>query len=286
MASSTNARLRFPDHLPLLIGMTGAALIAGRSVVQTAAEINFGRPSSTAALGFVIGPLVGVIFGAVIFAMMSATFWALHRAGWRAASRPLPSWIVVVLALGVGAVLINEFRVARRDVLTREAARVPRILLNSSALTPLAAGTTLDAQVTAPVLFVLTATGTADANLQWNGRPLVVDIANESVFIKDQAGATLASVDLHAYDYIRRVSAMPVCAQADGRSWLAVLTGLRATSNRSMLTVFDTDGRLVYQEHLERTSGPDDALMAGTVNGVPAFAVNAGTLRAWRCSPV
>ena len=61
--------------------------------------------------------------------------------------------------------------------------------------------------------------------------------------------------DLKYYDYIISVSLFPY--DKAGRSYLFVLTNLRATSNRSLLTVYEktdnteTAGKIVYEELLE-----------------------------------
>lgn len=276
--------LRFPDHLPLIGGLAGAALLAGYGVTQTAAEMSFGRPSSTAALGFVVAPIVGVIAGIGLFAVSSILLWLLRRVGVKPASTPLPSWLLLVVLLGVGAALVGFFVQARAGVLAREVERRPRVILASPLLAPLAhAPQSLEARTEATVQYDLTAPGEPAEPLTWNGRKITLDAVQERVLVKDEAGATLASTDLHAFDYILNIRALPVCAQADGNRLLAVLVMLRATSDRSMLLVYDARGALVYQDHLERR-GVNSTLFGGQQNGASVVAVNTGaTTQAWTC---
>lgn len=278
---STPFRLRTPDHVPLLGGLITAALVAGWGITQTGAEMTFGRPQSTAALGFVIAPVIGVIFGAAMFALQSLLFYGMRRAGWRPVSSPLPGWSVPALLVIVMAVLVGMFLNGRRTVVAREAARRPRVIQSSPRIT--VATSALTDRTPAPVLFTLFGPDTPEAPVLWNGHDILATVTDERVVIRTRAGDTLASADLHEYDYSRRVQAAPVCAGADGRAWLAVLVSLRATSQRSMLLVFDENGRVQYQEHLERRIGLDDVLFTGTVAGNPAFGVDENPTKVWAC---
>ena len=58
---------------------------------------------------------------------------------------------------------------------------------------------------------------------------------------------------------------------------------LRATSQRSMLLVYDADGAVVFQEHLERR-GMNSRLSSGRANDADIVLVETDRARAWRCA--
>lgn len=280
--------MRSPEHLPLLAGLTGAALLAGFGVIQTAADISFGRPSSTTALGFVVAPIVGVIAGVGIFALASVLLWLLRRLNVKPASAPIPSWVLGLVVLSVIGALGTLFVRTRTEVLAREAERRPRVILDSALLIPLAqAPATVDGRTDAAIQYDLTAPGEPATPITWNGRAISLDAMQEQVLVRnagDAAGKAIAATDLSGFDYILNLRALPVCTQPDGRQLLAVLAMLRATSQRSMLLVYDADGALIFQEHLERR-GMNSALATGKQGGAEIITVDVGTTaRAWSCA--
>ena len=279
--------LRVPEHLPLLAGLTGAALLAGVGVIQTAARMSFGRPSSTEAVGFVVAPIVGVIAGVGIFALSSVLLWLLRRLNIKPAAAPIPTWVPVVLSMAVLGTLGVLFVRARADVLAEETARRPHVIRESALFAPLPqAPAALDGRAEAAIQYDLTAPGEPATPITWNGRAISLDAMQEQVLIKpagDAAAKAIATTDLRGFDYILNLRALPVCTQPDGRQWLAVLAMLRATSQRSMLLVYDADGAVVFQEHLERR-GMNSRLSSGRANDADIVLVETDRARAWRCA--
>lgn len=163
----------------------------------------------------------------------------------------------------------------------------PRVILDSHLITPIAApGTALSDRVEAPELYG-GITNTTDAHpIVWNGRPVKIDGVDEHIMITDpMTGSPVASTDLREFYSIGRMRAVPVCRQSDGTDLLAVLVALRPTSHRSLLLVYAGDGRLVYEELLERRSGPSaDRLFAGRLNNENALMVDLqGVISGWTC---
>jgi len=102
--------------------------------------------------------------------------------------------------------------------------------------------------------------------------------------VLNAAGQLIASTDLHAFDYIGKIHAVPVCADAAGSQALAVLVTLRPTSHRSMLILYGADGSVVYQEHLERTNRTDSPMYVATRDGADVLVVEHGAVSAWTCA--
>jgi len=273
----------FPDRLPKWLGLTIGALVTAFFITQTLAEALWGRPSSTAALGFFVAPFAGAISGGAAWLIGLIIRNVLRSRG--VASMPTPSWVTrtlwMVVLIGSAAFLM----IGRSSVLALEAERRPRVILDSGRIGAVNPPTIeLQERANAPEL-QSGITNTLDAHpIDWNGTAIKLENLDEQVVISDVTGKRIASADLHAFDYINGLHAAAVCAQPDGRQLLAVLVSLRATSHRAMLLLFAPDGSLVYQHHLERRGGAKDALYTGRVNGVDAFAVDLGLFSTWTCA--
>lgn len=269
----------------MIAGLMSFLGLTGFIVVDTMAEITFGRPSSTVGLGFFMAPIAGFVVGLAVWVVTKIIAVLMKRAS--QPSLPIPAWLNRTAWLLTIASLPFNFLASRSNVLAREVARSPRVIVSSPLIAPIANATTaIEQRVEAPELYG-GITNTVDAHpIQWNGRLIKVNGVNEQIVVTDNFAAPIVSTDLHDYDYINRIRATPVCTQPDGTSLLAVLVTLRATSHRSMLLVYRADGQLVYQHHLERAGGPKpDTLYAGRRDGVETFvADNSGLVTGWTCA--
>lgn len=276
---------RFPDDVPLLSGLLTALSLAGFIVMEALAEINAGRPSSTVGLGFVAGPIAGILAGAVVWGIAKPVALVIRR--FWTGSLAVPAWLTLAVWLCTLAGIPANYYVSRAKVVAREYLRRPHVILDSTLIRPIAQPTTsLDARIEAPEL-VGGITNKIDAKpIQWNGRGVKVNNSSGRVVITDESDLTVTSTELGDFDYIGQIRAIPVCRQTDGRDLLAVLVTLRPTSRRSMLMIFSADAQLVYQHHLERGHGPlQDKLYVGRSNGVETVVVDdEGLVSGWTCT--
>lgn len=276
---------QFPDVLPQWAGLIVGVLLAAFIIVQTFAASTLGRPSSTAGIGYVMGPILGLAAWAGTFLLGMLVRSGLRRSGM--APVAVPRWLSRALWLLVLAAIPAMYLSARSNVLEAEFARRPRVIIDSQLITPIEQpATDLEARVEAPSTYALLADEAANAKpVEWNGRTVTVRGVDEHVVITDGSGNNIASADLREFDYITRIRASPVCRQPDGNSLLAVLVTLRATSHRSMLLLFGTDGRIVYQHHLDRLGGRNANVMyVGLRNGHETLVVDLGVVTGWTCA--
>lgn len=276
--------VRVPDDLPIVLGLLTGILVCAWIVIPVIAETALGRPSSMAGLGFIVGPVLALLAGGATFLLARGLRALAGRAG--IASRRVPPWLVAggVLAV-VTFVAVLGFN-ARSQILARELARRPRVIVETGRLTKTDRSPGgLDARVEAPLLFSIYQEKVVPS-IDWNGRAVVVTGSDEQVTIRDEAQTPIASTDLHEFDYIGRIRAIPVCRYPNGERDLAVMATLRATSARSMLIVYDPRGAVVYQEHLERTShgaGWAGTMYVGSQGGHDVLVVEHGPVSVWSC---
>lgn len=92
------------------------------------------------------------------------------------------------------------------------------------------------------------------SDMTWNNKKVRFNLIKDanSLTLLDNTGFGLVSIDLHKYDYITRVHAIPITVDESERKGLAVLVHLRATSRRSVLFICNAKGDLLYEELLYR----------------------------------
>lgn len=245
-----------PQALALVFGL--GALAAGAAGI--AADFVIGRPSSTAGVGIVLMfPLV--LFAAVIgFAAGHFIGMAMRRRGItpHVPMKPyrLALAAVLVAVIAVGAAL------GAGPVIRHERLHEPRVIAGAGTVGR-EDGVPDDCGEPAPaVLACDISSGVSSSQMAWNGREVTLGCTREGrITISDASAGIVAAADLSDYEYVRTVHAAVVPA-GDGREALAVLAGFRATGRRHMFTIFDADGRVVYQELLERHGRAADEPLA------------------------
>lgn len=276
--------LRFPDDLPIVCGLLSAVLVGAALLAPVIAESTFGRPSSTAGIGYFVVPILGLLAGGAAFLIAMGVRGVVHRGGIQSAL--VPPWVVASAVLAtVAAVAVFAIN-ARSQTITTEAARRPRVIVASTSIIKVDAPSPgADSRVEAPLLFSIYPGAVVPA-IDWNGRAVSLSGTDEHVTILDQTGSPIASTDLQAFDYIATIRAVPVCGSQTGGQYLAVLATLRATSGRSMFILYGPDGAVVYQEHLERTRSADGS--TGTMHlqhrgDHDVLLIDHGPVTAWTC---
>jgi hypothetical protein len=278
------AEVRLPDDLPIALGLLTAVLVCAWILVPVIAESALGRPSSTAGLGFFAGPVLGLLSGASAFLLAMGLRSIARRAG--IPSVLVPPWLVALGVLAAAAAVTVLAFNARTHTIARESARRPRVIVESAQfIRSNQPSSGEDDRVEAPLLFSIYQEAVVPS-IDWNGRAVMVSGSDEHVTILDKTGTLVASTDLHAFDYIGSIRAVPVCRTPNGDHRLAALVTLRATSKRSMLIVYGPNGAVVYQEHLERTgsgSGWAGTMYVGSRDGRDVLVVEHGPISAWTC---
>lgn len=245
-----------PQALALVFGL--GALSAGAAGI--AADFLIGRPSSTAGIGIVLMfPLV--LFAAVIgFAAGHFLGMALRRRG-ITPQVPMKPYRLALAAVLV-AVIAAGAALGAGPVIRHERLHEPRVIAGAGSVGR-DEGAPDDCGEPAPAALACDiSSGVSSSQLPWNGREVTLGCTREGrITISDASAGIVAAADLSDYEYVRTVHAA-VVPGADGREALAVLAGFRATGRRHMFMIFDADGRVVYQELLERRGRAADAPLA------------------------
>lgn len=234
-----------PQAIALVFG--AAALAAG--IAGIAADTFIGRPSSTSGIGVVvIFPLV--LLAAIIgFALGHVAGVWLRRRGLVPHVRMRP--YRVILALVLVAVTAIGATLGARPVIRHERLHRPRVMAGADAFTR-DTGAPDGCTPRPAILACSISQQMSSGSLPWNGREATIGCTREGrITVSDAASGQLASIDLSDFEYVRDVHAVAT-RQAEGREGLALLATLRATGRRHVLIMLDADGRVLYQELLER----------------------------------
>lgn len=274
--------LKIPSSLPLLLGLLSFASVCAFYMTVTIMEMMIGRPSSTAVLGFIFAPILAVIAGGV-GAVVGLVLWPILRAlGVNySLSRTASRYVLVGATVALAAVAVAGGMVSVRS----EREDRPRVIQDSDRIHGLATLPTISGNgVEAPLTFESLRDETDDVTVDWNGGKVrVVGEGDNEVTIRDNGGQLIASTDLSAFDYTTQIHSATFCEDAQGSRMLAVLVTLRATSGRSMLLIYDSQGRLTYQELLERRGYPETMRVTSTEEGKEILLVDQREVKAWLC---
>jgi hypothetical protein len=217
-------------------------------------EDNIGRPSSTAALGWLF-LLPHVLLAAGKGLAPGALAWLIVRVARVQRRVSIPVSLVIVIPPALIAAIVGAKGGAKR-IEDAEQTNRPRVISSAGGLQkvkgePSTCAVRLDAvkvcearssepRAPAPLLSL-------GATITCNGGNIVLESA-----------ARRSSTDLNAYDYVREVLAVPLEGMKPNAG-VALLVRLRATGGRSVLLVYDSSLRVLHQELLER-AGMNDAL--------------------------
>lgn len=238
--------------LPAATALVFGTMALSATVGGLATDVIIGRPSSTAGLGALFAVPLVLLAAVLGYAIGHGIGELLRRRG----IAPVIEMRRYRIAMGVGlavAIMIGA-ALGATPVIRHERLHRPRVLVGEGAFDRREGAETCDTPSPAAYACNPLDDKTTHAFV-WNGLDARLGCARDGhLTISDADGETAGAADLTRYEYMREVYAA-VAKQGDGREALVVLARLRATGRREMLLVFDADGRLVYEELIERTRG-------------------------------
>jgi hypothetical protein len=279
-----NALNTFPKNLKIIFSIFPSTMFFAFLISAFVTEAMIGRPSSTHALGYFaaviwsgIIAIIGFIFG--IISSMLLKLFCESKTIFKKNPHTLSIALIVLIILSVIAGCALSY--------WSEQQQRPHVIADTGILKKLKdlPVKTVE-EIEAKYVFAKYNPEEEETqNILWNDKKVFFNITDDdSVQILNSERDTIASTDLSKYDYARTIYALPVALQQDNRMGLALLVGLRATSRRSMLLVYDYDGKLIYQELLNRGRCREDVL-ASLIDeqGSNYILVNVGSPTIYSC---
>jgi hypothetical protein len=242
-----------PTALALVAGVTAFAWVLAAIVV----DFSFGRPSSSSVFGIVVMLPLAMVAAMVGFAAGHLIGVQLRK---RNATPAVPmATFRMVMAFVLGVATVIGATAGAMPVLRHERMQRPRVIAGEGRMEPRAGRPDNCSPLTKADVACDLQTRQRSHSMAWNGRDVTLGCTREGLItVSDAANGIVASADLTPFEYVTRVHAAAV-RQDDGREGLALLAQLRAGGRREMFMVFDADGRVTYQEMLQRSTRPGDA---------------------------
>ncbi|PIU83876.1 MAG: hypothetical protein COS68_01685 [Elusimicrobia bacterium CG06_land_8_20_14_3_00_38_11] len=242
---------RYPTNIPYLVsGFIGVNLIVF-GWTAFIAEIYIGRPSSTHCIGFIFLPVYTVLVLLICFVVGLVVRFVVGKF--------VPSRIITkrsnqIINISFVCSIIVAFLSGILLIKYQEWVQRPHIIFDAGRIIKINLSTIKIIKKTSESKFVFTTYVDEKSEAEtfiWNGKKIHFAVGN-SIAIRDENENNIATADLRKYDYIGRIHVIQLAIDNSASKGLAVLVRLRATSHRSMLLIYDSDAKLVYQELLNR----------------------------------
>ncbi|PKM99149.1 MAG: hypothetical protein CVU78_07785 [Elusimicrobia bacterium HGW-Elusimicrobia-2] len=245
---------QFPKNIPRIFSTFIAANFGVYWMTILIIDELIGRPSSTSILGFFFIPLWTFIFaGLCVWVGRLIRFIVGKFIHERTIEKESLRIINIIFALTVGV----SFLAGLGRVIWHEHLQKPQIIYDAGVISKEALSDFRRKEYS-PAKFVFTIykkdKGKTEG-FEWNGEKLNLDVSRPHINILRKDGSLMISADLSKYDYIGRIHAAAFGAINKKQKCLALLVYLRATSDRSMLLIYDFNGALIFQELLNRRCG-------------------------------
>ena len=236
--------------MPLTIGIIAGAFVASYMLAVLIAEENIGRPSSTAALGYLVVPIYSVIVAliGVGVGFLVRTGIKLHRDDDHVSiiSFLLKSAIVLIISSGIAIAL------GIKEIVDYEALNAPQLLSNGGELNRAVLSRKKVPSIEAHAKLIWEFQNESIGSVIWNGTEVTADV-DQSVRLNLHLNSERTlHYDVRRYSYLTEITAVELQAGSGEGAYLAVLARLRATSFRSILLIYNANGKLVYEELLKR----------------------------------
>jgi len=253
---------KFPFNIPSILAPFISAIFLSFYLTGLIFEIQFGRPSSTSAIGFIFIPIYAVFLLLAGFVVGIIVRSIVER---YVSERLLTKKTIYIIYLSFLLSVAISSIAGGISFKVYENAQKPHVLLKTAVVEKNTSIKYIETDLieAAFPLSIFDDDKNKLSTLVWNNKKVRFNLVKDanSLTLLDDTGIELVSIDLRKFDYITRVNAVPVAVDESDRKGLAVLVHLRSTSRRSMLFIYNANGDLLYQELLYRT-GVDNVLKA------------------------
>lgn len=264
-------KISISNWIPLASAVVPACFVAAFMLAGLIGEEELGRPSSTAAIGYLFVPVYSFIVGAVGLSVGFLLRLFLRNRGERDLITPssflLRLVVVVVAVSGIGVWLALD------GVIAYEKANAAQIIRDSGYFVKAKLNRDDVPSITKRTLSNWTHEQPNQPPFVWNTKKSTVRVTDSTYLTIDIEGqANSITHDFRNRTYLTEIDVLPVQWTQKQPEHLVVLARLRATSFRSMLLIYDSNGSLLYEELLERC-GPRERQYMGTVNDLDGLAL-------------
>ena len=244
--------MHIPRDFPVLCALAlGLGFLAfGATSMYT--EFSIGRPSSTAALGYIFVPIFSIAFAGVgyIGGAIVRKFWAERIS--TSQQKAVPLW---ALSAALIAVLCIAAALGSRSVVESEADAMPAVVLDTDIF---ARELVSNADTAARSSVKLYDFDEAPKVMRWGGNSSQLEVEHDHLRIRDMQSAKIASISTRGLNYVTRIDASALRSGNGRGEMLVIVISGRATGRRSVVAILSSNYELLFEERLERFWDLDD----------------------------
>lgn len=264
-------KISVANWIPLASAVVTASFVASYMLAGLIGEEKLGRPSSTAAIGYLFVPVYSFIIGVVGLGVGFLLRLFLRNRGERDLITPssflLRLVVVAVAVSGIGVWLALD------SVIAYEKANAAQIIKDSGSFVKAKLSRDNVPSITKRAFNNWSYEQPNQAPFVWNAKKSTVRVTDSTYMtISIEGQDNSIKHDFRGRTYLTEIDVLPVQRAQKQPEHLAVLVRLRATSFRSMLLVYDSNGSLLYEALLDRC-GPKERQYMGTVNDLDGLAL-------------
>ncbi|MDO8446499.1 MAG: hypothetical protein Q7T53_10440 [Deltaproteobacteria bacterium] len=237
---------RFPKQLPLFL-----ALIAGLAPIAffwggMFYEIKYGRPSSTSSIGFIIGPIYGLIVSGIgyLIGIVARSIWSKFTSS-ELSPLKVKAWSFLIVALSITIPIFLGVSTVSKYIKGTEPA-----ILHDVGVFRYSTDTVPVSQIK-PSAKIFEAYKSSDS-LKWGNNETRILVSDGGYLIKDILNGKSCALPFSGLDYVTRVYGVPLRSANEAHPVLALVITGRATGRRAVLAVVSKDYELLYAERIDR----------------------------------
>lgn len=238
-----NGNVVIPSILPFFLGFIAVVTTIVYAYVAMTTPLEFGRVSSTYAIGYLVFlPLITIsVAGAGLLGYALKSLFHRYKI-----SIVTPKAVCIVfLLIATSATSTIAGYAAYSGAIESELRNTPKVVSTHNGIKRLPYGIKDTLILSTPSL-VLESINNDFGTVNWSDRSLKVSIDEYKTINLYEKKTNRKALDLSGYAYINSVSVLTF------ENYLAVVVELRATSARTMLYILDKNYDIVHQELLER----------------------------------
>ena len=251
--------------MPLTVGLIFGLFVASYMLSALNAEFEIGRPSSTAAIGYIFVPIYAGIVALVGIGIGFIFKSALKGRGEKD-KVSLPKYLLVLTSI----LLLSWFFAANigvNQVKEFEEFSKPKLLSNTGNFikSQVSRDAAPSAQSYAKLVWDFEKEGIEP--ISWANRKGEVKVINSTLMKIIFNDSESLSYDVSRYSYITEISALNYPGNSIKDNYLVILVKLRATSFRSVLLIYNQENKLVYEELIDRCGRKQYMGTVDTIDG-------------------
>lgn len=266
--------MKYPNSLPAICGFIGLVISASYYLSLMVFELVLAEPTSTWILGIFWLPflvykpaIIGFLIGFIIWLPLRI----LHKP--RPISDIEAKYLKILILLSVLLPVVIGFS----EIIIAISRYNPKIVYTTGNITklhqiPFENYTTTNAHLT----WKLSDEKSSSTPISWNDNTVFVIAVSDAILLTNNQNKELGTFKFDDVNYLSELYAIPIRLHKERPESLAVLVKVRAIVRRPVLLIFNSQGKLIYQEIFREKYGKPNPMqrLIDTISGKEVLMLN------------